>query len=54
MATFKAVVLKNKSQIKSDGTSRIKIRIVHNSKSAYIPTDLYQLVSKTPFICIQK
>ncbi len=51
MATFKAVVLKGSNQVKSDGTSQIKIRITHQRKADYIPTDLYmpvgQMNSKT-------
>jgi integrase len=41
MATFKAVILKGKKDIKSDGTTNIKIRITHLRKINYIPTDLY-------------
>ncbi len=44
MSTFKAIVLKGPNQVKSDGTGNIKIRITHNQKSDYIPTDLYILI----------
>ncbi len=43
MPTFKAVVLKGKNDLKNDGTSNIKIRITHNRKINYIPSDLYIL-----------
>jgi site-specific recombinase XerD len=41
MSTFKAVILKSSDQVKRDGTSNVKIRITHNRKADYIPTDLY-------------
>lgn len=41
MATFKAVVFATGKNIKSDGTSNIKIRVYHNKQSQYIPTDYY-------------
>ncbi|NCA79962.1 MAG: hypothetical protein EOM76_07245 [Sphingobacteriia bacterium] len=41
MATFRAIVLKGKIHLKKDNTSNIKIRITHNQKSEYIPTDLF-------------
>lgn len=43
MATFKPVVFTTKKQIKSDGTTNIKIRIYHNKESQYIPTEYYIL-----------
>lgn len=43
MATFKPVVLTTKKQIKSDGTTNIKIRIYHNKESQYLPTEYYIL-----------
>lgn len=39
MPTLKAVVLKH--QIREDGTYNIKIRVTHDRKSAYIPTEHY-------------
>lgn len=44
MSTFKAVILKGDLHTKRDGTSNIKIRITHNRKADYIPTDLYVVV----------
>ena len=41
MATFKAVVFTTGKNIKSDGTSNIKIRVYHNKESQYIPTEYY-------------
>ena len=41
MATFKAVVLKGKNDLKNDGTTNIKIRITHKSKVEYISTDYF-------------
>lgn len=41
MATFKPVVFSSHNHIKSDGTSRINIRIYHNKKSQYISTDYF-------------
>lgn len=41
MATFKPVVLKNSTHIKLDGTTNIKIRLYHNTKSQYISTPYY-------------
>ena len=38
MATFKTVVLKH--HFRDDGTARVKIRVTHNRKSAYIDTGL--------------
>jgi hypothetical protein len=32
MATFKAVILKGKKDVKSDGTTNIKISVTHNRK----------------------
>ena len=46
MSTFKAIVLKGSNQVKADGSGNIKIRITHNSKSDYIPTDLYILIDQ--------
>jgi integrase len=43
MATFKAVVLKSTNDLKNDGTTNIKIRITHDRKINYIPSDLYIL-----------
>ena len=41
MATFKAVILKGKNDIKGDGTSNIKIRITHQRKTKHLSTDLF-------------
>ena len=41
MATFKAVILTGKKDIKDDGTTNIKIRITHFRKINYISTELY-------------
>src|SRR5660397_197229 len=41
MATFKAVILKGKNDIKGDGTSNIKIRITHKRKTKHLSTDLF-------------
>lgn len=41
MATFKPVVFTSGKNIKSDGTTNIKIRVYHNKDSQYIPTDYY-------------
>ena len=41
MATFKAVILTGKKDIKEDGTTNIKIRITHLRKINYISTELY-------------
>lgn len=41
MATFKPVVFKTGKNIKSDGTTNIKIRVYHNKESQYIPTEYY-------------
>jgi len=46
MATFKAVILKSSNDLKNDGTTNIKIRITHNRKINYIPTDLFILPSE--------
>jgi integrase len=46
MSTFKAVLLKGPNQVKADGSGNIKIRITHNRKSDYIPTDLYILIDQ--------
>lgn len=43
MATFKAVVLKSTNDLKNDGTTNIKIRITHDRKINYIPSDIYIL-----------
>lgn len=43
MATFKPVVFTTAKQIKSDGTTNIKIRIYHNKESQYLPTEYYIL-----------
>ena len=45
MATFKAVILKSTNDLKNDGTTNIKIRITHNRKINYIPTDLFIIPS---------
>jgi integrase len=39
MATLKAVVLKH--QLREDGTYNVKIRVTHDRRSAYIPTEHY-------------
>ncbi|WP_372936418.1 tyrosine-type recombinase/integrase [Mariniphaga sediminis] len=41
MATFKPIVFTGENHIKSDGTSRINIRVYHNKQSQYIPTESY-------------
>lgn len=41
MATFKVTVLTNEKQIKSDGTTNIKIRLYHNKSTQYISTPYY-------------
>jgi hypothetical protein len=41
MATFKPVVFTTAKQIKSDGTTNIKIRIYHNKESQYLTTEYY-------------
>ena len=41
MATFKPVVFKTGKNVKSDGTTNIKIRVYHNKESQYIPTEYY-------------
>jgi len=41
MATFKAVILTGKKDIKEDGTTNIKIRITHLRKTNYISTEIY-------------
>jgi integrase len=41
MATFRAVILRGKNQIRSDGFTQVKIKITQNRVAAYIPTDLY-------------
>lgn len=41
MATFKPVVFTGGEHLKSDGTTNIKIRVYHNLKSQYIPTNYY-------------
>lgn len=41
MATFKPVVFKSGKNIKSDGTTNIKIRVYHNKESQYISTEYY-------------
>ncbi len=45
MSTFKAVIMTGKQHVKRDGTSNIKIRITHNRKADYIPTDLYVIIN---------
>lgn len=47
MATFKAVILKGKIHVKEDGTTNLKIRLIHNRKADYISTDLYVIPDKT-------
>lgn len=41
MATFKPIVFSGARHIKSDGTSRINIRVYHNKVSQYIATEEY-------------
>ena len=43
MSSFKAVIFTGESQIKSDGSINIKIRITHKRKADYISTDLFVL-----------
>ena len=43
MATFKAVILKGKNDVKSDGTTNIKIRVTHNRKNFYLKTNVFVL-----------
>ena len=43
MATFKALI--RPAEIKNDGTWNVKIRVIHNRKTKYIPTPFF--VSKT-------
>ena len=43
MATYKAIIFDEKNHIKKDGTVNIKIRITHNRKLSYNPTDLFIL-----------
>lgn len=46
MATFRSVILKGKRDIKRDGTTNIKIRILHKNKPAYISTELFIFPSR--------
>ena len=43
MATFKAVILKGKNDVKRNGTTNIKIRVTHNGKNFYLKTNVFVL-----------
>ena len=43
MTTFKATILKGKKDVKSDGTTNIKIRVKHKRKSFYFNTNIFVL-----------
>ncbi len=45
MATFKAIILRGRNDLKHDGTTNIKIRVTHLRKANYINTDLFIIPS---------
>lgn len=46
MATFKSIILIGKRDIKRDGKTNVKIRILHKNKPAYISTELFVFPSQ--------